>query len=129
MGQKKKKITLEYALNCSVPSLYAGVSTDLGLEGWFADRVVSDGNRFTFFWHKTPQQAEMTAWRENKYVRFRWDDEEDPDAYFELSITPHELTGEVALAVTDFAEPGEYDDTIQLWNNNIRSLKRCLGCR
>ena len=129
MMEKKKKITLEYALNCSVPSLYAGVSTDQGLEGWFADRVLSNGDHFTFFWHKTPQQAQMTAWRENKYVRFRWDDEEDPDAYFELSITPHELTGDVALAITDFAEPSEYDDAVQLWDNNIKNLKRCLGCR
>ena len=119
MNRKKKKFTLEY------PRL----STDEGLEGWFADRVVQDNDQFTFFWNKSPQEAEMTGRRENQFVRFRWNEEEDPDAYFELTITPHELTGDVALTVTDFAEPDEYDDAVQMWDNNIKALRRALGCR
>ncbi len=129
MNERKKKITLEYAFNCSVASLYAGLSTDYGLEGWFADRVRRADSRFTFYWHKTPQEAELVARRENKYVRFRWLDDEDPEAYFEFLITPPELSGEVSLSITDFSEHDDYDSAVQLWNNNIRILKRSLGCR
>ena len=129
MNRKKKKFTLEYPLNCTVASLYSKLSTEEGLESWFADRVVQNENRFVFFWHKAPQDAEMIAQRENKYVRFRWSDDEEPDTYFELRITPQELTGDVSLSVTDFAEAGEYEDAVQMWENGIKSLKRALGCR
>ena len=129
MDDKKKKITLEYPINCTVASLYAKLSTDEGLESWFADRVERIDDRFTFYWHKIPQDAELVARRENKYVRFRWSDEPDADEYFELRITPLELTGDVALSVTDFIEPDEYEDAVQLWENNIKNLRRSLGCR
>lgn len=129
MDDRKRKFTLEYPINCTVASLFAKLSTEEGLESWFADRVTQADTQFTFFWHKIPQEAEMIAQRENKYVRFRWSDEDDSEAYFELRITPQELTGDVALAVTDFAEHDEYEDAVQMWENSIKNLKRALGCR
>jgi len=127
--EKKRKFTLEYPVNCTVGSLFSKLSTDEGLGSWFADRVERNNDQFTFFWHKIPQGASLIGQRENKYVRFRWDEEEDPDAYFELKITPHELTGDIALSVTDFTEHDEYEDAVQMWENNIKNLKRTLGCR
>ncbi|MDR0953898.1 MAG: SRPBCC domain-containing protein [Rikenellaceae bacterium] len=129
MDEKKTQFTLEYPINCTVASLFVKLTTELGLESWFADRVEQDDSRFTFFWNKIPQQAELLALRENKYVRFRWDDEDDDEAFFEFTITPHELTGDVSLTVTDFAHADEYDDAVQMWDNSIKSLRRALGCR
>ena len=36
----------------------------------------------------------------------------------------NELTKDVSLVITDFAEPDEIDDAIQLWNNQIEKLKQ-----
>jgi hypothetical protein len=129
MDDKKKKFTLEYPIKCTVASLYTKLSTDEGLESWFADQVTQENNQFTFYWHKIPQAAELIAQRENQYVRFRWVEEEDPEAYFEMRITPHELTRDIALSITDFSDPDEYEDSVQMWENNVKNLRLALGCR
>ena len=39
---------------------------------------------FTFYWGKTEtRQAEVTNFRVNSFIRFRWLDDEDPKAYFD----------------------------------------------
>lgn len=126
MDDKKKKFTLEYPINSTVASLYSKLSTEEGLSSWFADRVEKNNNRFTFFWQKTPQEADLLAEKENKHIRFRWR-EEDIESYFEFVITPLELTGDLTLSVTDFAEHDEYEDAQHMWNVNIKNLKRSLG--
>ena len=59
-------------------------------------------------------------------VRFRWEDE-PADTYFELAIHRLELTRDVALTVTDFAEDGDTEDAIRLWNSQIDDLRRIAG--
>lgn len=63
--------------------------------------------------------------KENQLVKFKWT--EDEDVFFEFKIRQDELTGEVALIVTDFAEDDEKDDAIDLWNTQISELKHALG--
>ena len=46
---------------------------------------------------------------------------------FEFRINMDELTGDVALIITDFAEADEKEDSIYLWDNQIQDLKRLLG--
>ncbi len=62
-------------------------------------------------------------------VKFRWLDEEgaDTEYFFELRIVLDELTKDVTLMVTDFAEENEVKDQTQLWNNQIADLKKVLG--
>lgn len=126
MGDQKTKITLEYPIGSTVASLYAKLSTEEGLGSWFADRVEKAGRLFTFFWQKVPQRADLLAEKENRFVRFRWIDE-DPEHYFEMSIDRQELTGEVTLSITDFATPHEVDDARDLWDSSVKKLKRALG--
>ena len=38
-----------------------------------------------------------------------------------------ELTNDVALVITDFAEENEKADSIDLWNTQIAELKHVLG--
>ena len=57
----------------------------------------------------------------------RWTDEEDDTAYFEFQIHTHELTGSTSLQITDFAEPDEKRDSIDLWDTQVEELKRTLG--
>ncbi|WP_320112060.1 START-like domain-containing protein [Draconibacterium orientale] len=122
----KVKINLEYIINCSPKVLYNRLSTASGLTEWFADDVRVRGKRYTFIWDGSEQTAEMTLHKENRLVRFNWVDEED-DSYFEFKITRDELTGDVSLLITDFAEEDEVEETRGLWDSQVDALKHVLG--
>ncbi len=123
------KYDLEYTLNCSPKVLFSRLSTAAGLSEWFADDVTVEGNLFTFHWGKTEYKANLTAVKENKLVRFEWDDngEDKETNFFEFRIIVHDITGDLALLITDFAEPDEKEDAIYLWDTQINDLKRVLG--
>jgi len=63
----------------------------------------------------------------NKFIRFHWEEDENPEHYFEFRIRTDELTGDVALLITDFAEEEEKDDAIDLWDSQISELKHSIG--
>jgi len=122
------KLELEYTLNCSPKVLFNRLSTPEGLEEWFADKVTVDGDLFTFTWDKTESKARLSALKENKLVRFEWIDKHDEESnYFEFRINVQELTSDLALIITDFADPEEKDDAAFLWDTQIGDLKRILG--
>ena len=124
----KSQFELEYTLNSSPKVLFSRLSTAEGLAEWFADDVQIDGDSFIFIWDDTEQKARVVQIRENKHVRFKWDDGgEEDDRYFEFKLNIDELTGDVALLITDFAEEDEKEDAIYLWDTQISELKRALG--
>ena len=47
--------------------------------------------------------------------------------YFELRILEDEITKDVSLMVSDFAEEDEMDEAKQLWENQISDLKHIIG--
>lgn len=118
---------MEYTINSSPKVLYSRLSTPGGLAEWFADDVNLKGNVFTFIWNGVEQKAVVIQKKENKYIRFQWIDEVDKNTYFEFRINVDELTGDVALVVTDFVEEDEAEDSIELWNTQINELKHTLG--
>ncbi len=124
----KTKFELEYTLNSSPKVLFSRLSTAEGLAEWFADDVQIDGDIYTFIWDDTEYNAQLALLRDNKQVKFKWvnSDEED-EKYFEFRLDVEELTGEVALIITDFAEPDEKEDSITLWDTQITELKHVLG--
>ncbi len=123
------KYELEYTLNCSPKMLFPRLSTPDGLSEWFADDVTINDDIFTFNWNKTEHKARLTTLKENKLVRFEWTETsgEKETNYFEFKIIVHDLTGDLALLITDFAEPDEKEDAIYLWDTQITDLKRTLG--
>ncbi len=123
---EKKKIQLEYIINCSPKVLYNRLSSASGLTEWFADDVRVKGKKFTFIWDDLEQTAEMTLHKENRLVRFNWLGEDD-DTYFEFRITQDELTNDVSLIITDFADVNEEDETKGLWDTQVADLKHVLG--
>ena len=44
-----------------------------------------------------------------------------------ISAEIEEISGSLALIITDFAESGEKDDAVKLWDTQIEDLKRVLG--
>lgn len=125
---KKVKLKIEYPLsNASLAVLWNCIGTANGLSDWFADEVTADGNEFTFRWINNIQKANLLHLKPLSYIRLQWEDDHGTDAYFEIKIISLELSRELSLQVTDFAEPGESDDLILLWNKQIEDLKRVAG--
>ena len=123
----REKIVLEYPIKSSPKVLYTRLRTPGGLSEWFADDVNLRGKEYTFIWEGTEQKAEIINKKENKYIKFHWSEEDDPEAWFEFRINIDEITKDVALIVTDNVEEDEVEDATELWNSQISELKHVLG--
>ena len=125
----KTKYELEYDLNTSPKLLYTRLSTPSGLSEWFADNVILNGKNFIFDWDGSEQEAKVVMKKTNEYMRFKWleDEDEGEDSYFEFRISKDELTNDVSLIITDFADDDELDDNKDLWDQQVSELKRAIG--
>jgi uncharacterized protein YndB with AHSA1/START domain len=123
---EKKKFNLEYEIKSSPRILYSFLSESNGLTQWFADKVTVKDLIYTFTWDDEEQKAKLLGMKENKFVRFRWLDD-DPQCYFEMEIVQDELTNDVALSVTDFATEDTIAERTLIWNNQIDYLIGVLG--
>ena len=119
---------LEYPLHSSIKILYERLSTLSGLSEWFADDVNVDREGiYTFTWEGSSQEAVLVSKKKGEHIRFRWLDSED-DEYFEFKIQIDELTSDISLIVSDFADDeDDKEDATQLWNAQIDTLKRLIG--
>ena len=66
-------------------------------------------------------------YRTNSFIRFHWLDDENQKSYFEIRIVYNELTEDLMLEITDWAEPSEIDDLKDLWDSDIEKMKRVSG--
>ena len=126
----KEKFHIEFVMGSATQaSLWRMISQVDGLSEWFADEVTmnEEENVYTFFWGKSDNQAEILGSKPQQSIRFRWLDEEEEKIYFEFQLHKLELSNEIALQITDFAEPDEKGDAITLWETQIDKMKRRLG--
>jgi len=125
----KEKFEMEFVIQASPSLLYQYISTPSGLSEWFADNVNSRGELFTFIWDGSEEQAKLLSKKSTERIKFRWleDDEDGASYYFEMRIQVDEITKDVSLMVTDFAEDDEVEESKMLWTNQISSLKLVLG--
>lgn len=122
------KYSIELSINSSVNVLYKRLSTPSGLAEWFADNVNLKDNVFTFFWDGSEQSAKLLKKKTNKFIQFKWLDDEYKDSYFEFNIQVDEMTSDVSIVITDFAENNdEKEEQILLWEQQIENLKRAIG--
>jgi uncharacterized protein YndB with AHSA1/START domain len=121
-----KEIRLEFFLKTSPTVLFSRISTPSGLAEWFADSVKVEGKIFTFIWGKTEQSAEILTMIPNVSINFRWLDMES-GYEFGFNIVQDELTGDVALIVTDSVDENEAEDTGNLWCSQVAKLKHMIG--
>ena len=125
---KKEKFHIEYIFDkVSRRSLWNHLTTPPGLSAWFADDVTINDNTYVFKWNRDEQESEVLSVKPEISIRYRWTDEEEDNVYFEFLIHTVELTGATALEITDFAEPDEKKDSINLWDSQVYELKRTLG--
>ena len=122
----KVKYEMEFVIQASPSLIYTYISTPSGLSEWFSDNVNSRGELFTFIWDGSEEQAKLLSKKSGERVKFRWleDDEDGASYYFEIRIQVDEITKDVSLMVTDFAEDDEIEEGKMLWTNQIGSLKQ-----
>ena len=125
----KTLFTIEFDFQSSPQLLFQYLSTPSGLSEWFSDNVNSRGEDYTFIWGDAEEYAKLIQKKNNEKVRFRWmnDEEDQDDCYFEFKIVVDEITKDVSLNITDFAEEDELEEAKMLWNNLVSSLKQVLG--
>ncbi|HIG32951.1 MAG TPA: SRPBCC domain-containing protein [Flavobacteriales bacterium] len=122
------KYTLEFPINSSVNILYNRLSTSSGLSEWFADDVIINDKIFTFFWDGSSQKAKLLKLKMNRFIRFKWEENNTKEDYFEFLIQVDEMTSDVSLMITDFAEDKQdQKEQTELWSKQISILKRAIG--
>jgi len=125
---EKEKIELEFIVNASPRLIYNIISTNSGLAEWFCDDVNVKNEVYTFSWEGSQEDAKLLAKKKDEYIRFKWIASENDESFFELRIRIDDMTGELAVIVTDFAEPDEVEDSKLLWNSLIDQMCQALGC-
>ena len=121
-----EKYELEFQIRSSVNILFNCLSTPSGLSEWFADDVNCTKNTYTFIWDNSEQEAELITVSNNYFIKFRWLDFPD-NTFFEFRIEVDEITNDVVLKVTDFAESDEVQEGKDLWTSQIHTLMKHLG--
>src|SRR5258705_384002 len=101
---KKEKYQLEFEFRSSKAILFSYLSDSSGMAGWFADEVRSSDHNYTFVWENTEVHAKLVAAKDNQLVRFQWTDEND-GTYFQFEIKEDDITSEIALLITNWANP------------------------
>lgn len=122
---------MEFPIQSSPSLLFQYISTPSGMGEWYADNVNSRGELFTFMWSGSEERARLLSSRMDERVKFRWleDEEVDEPYFFELRIQVDDVTNDVSLIVTDFAEEDEVEGNKLLWESMVENLKQTLGSR
>ncbi|NNC69520.1 MAG: SRPBCC domain-containing protein [Flavobacteriaceae bacterium] len=123
---EKVKFDIEFPIHSSPSFLYQYLSTPDGLGEWFADNVNSRSDIFTFIWDDSEEQAKRISYKTNERIRFKWL-EEDEDTYFEFRIQVDDITKDVSLIVTAFADDDEVEESKMFWENQVDELKHTIG--
>ena len=123
----KNIFQIEFPIRSSLRILFNQISTPSGLSEWFADNVNINGKNYTFFWDGDEQEAELLSKKNNQSIKFRWTDE-PKDTFFELKIVIDDITQDISLIITDFAEDEEDEEEAKLlWNKQIEKLRQSIG--
>jgi len=127
----KVKYEMEFPIQVSPSLLYQYISTPSGLSEWFADNVNSRGEVFIFIWEGSEEKAKLLSKKSGERIKLRWlaDEEEGESYFFEMRIQVDEITKDVSLMITDYAEDDEDEikEGKMLWDNMVSDLKHVVG--
>ena len=77
--------------------------------------------------YDSEEQAKILQNKPEEKIRMKWLEDEDEKSYFEFRIQVDEITKDVSLMVTDFAEEDEIEEAKMFWENQISELKHTIG--
>ena len=107
----KIKFEIEFPIHATPHMLYQYFGTPSGLSEWFADNVNSRGEIFTFIWDGSEEKARVLQERPEEKIKFKWLEDLDPKSYFEFRLEVDDITKDVSLIVTDFAEEDDIEES------------------
>lgn len=107
--------------------LFKFLSNPESLQEWFADKVNIEHNVFSFVWDGEEEQAEMLEFKESEQIRFQWINGERMGASFGFRIQKDDLTGGVALWISDEVPIEKKQEYTLIWNAQIEALMKVLG--
>lgn len=123
-----RQYTLEFPISSSIKVLYKRLSTPSGLSEWFANDVNIKNGVYTFYWDGSEQSAKLVTKKENKFVKYKWIDSDVADDYFEFKIVVDDMTSDVSLLITDFADDEiDFEEAKLLWETQVDNLRGALG--
>ena len=120
-------LELEYLVRSSPKILFKFLSNPESLQEWFADKVNIEHNVFSFVWDGEEEQAEMLEFKESEQIRFQWINGERMGASFGFRIQKDDLTGGVALWISDEVPIEKKQEYTLIWNAQIEALMKVLG--
>ncbi|NQX82943.1 MAG: SRPBCC domain-containing protein [Flavobacteriaceae bacterium] len=125
----KLKYQLEFPIRASINRLYQYISSPSEMSEWFADEVNFNSKEgvYIFTWEGEEEIAKVLTKNKNDSIKFKWEEDEQSDSYFEFKIVQDEITKDISLFVTDFAEEDEIEEAKDLWESQIDGLKKILG--
>ncbi|MBP3259953.1 MAG: hypothetical protein J6M01_02520 [Prevotella sp.] len=130
-----QKLTIEYPLSTQSPRIvWELISNAHGLQKWLADNVTEEADTLTFTWghpwtERDTKQSRVIEKEKYSYIRLLWDYHEDtPEAIWEMRIEKSDLTDELNLLITDYAQDDEEEAELrELWDANLERLHRVSG--
>lgn len=123
------KYKMEFDMKSTpVAILWDYISTENGLKQWFADNVKIKDKEYSFIWKGYSQEAKMVGLRRGLALKLQWLDA-PTRTYFEMRILTSEMTDNIVLQITDFAEQDEMEESKELWRSQIDTLRRVIGCK
>lgn len=121
------KFEMEFVIRASGDLIYEFFSTPSGLSEWFCDDLNIRNGVFTFIWDDQIQQARLLKTIDGTLARFQWVEKTD-GSYFEFRIQKDDLTNDISLIITDFADtPSDLASSKKLWQSQIEKLMQVLG--
>jgi uncharacterized protein YndB with AHSA1/START domain len=121
------KFELEFVVHASADMFFEFLSTPSGLSEWFCDDVNIRNGIYTFIWDGQMQQARLLKTIDVLLVRFQWVDKND-GSYFEFRIQRDDLTNDISLIITDFADSNsERESAKLLWHSQVEKLMHVIG--
>jgi uncharacterized protein YndB with AHSA1/START domain len=125
----KTKYELEIPFHASPAMIFQYISDATGLSEWFANKVKSVKDIYTFHWDNEVKVAKLTHIKLNERVKFVWlnEDLSETEYFFEIKIIEDEITNDISLIIIDFAFSDEIKDEKSLWISVINDFKHIIG--
>lgn len=123
----REKFQLEFILNVSPSMLYNYIISPSGLSEWFADNVNIKGSKYIFVWDNNEEVSILIKSKQDSYLRFQWEQDENTKYYFDFTIDMDEITGDVSLTITDYSDINEIEESKMWWENQIQRLRKIIG--
>jgi len=83
-------------------------------------------DHYIFIWNGQEQPALVLGNKDDKFIRFQWA-EKTTGATFEFRIEMDDLTGDVSLMITDFADESDRESSRLLWDSQVQKLMKYSG--